>query len=110
MLDSKLTYKDHISYISSNASAQLGFIFRVCKHFKDIHCLKTLYCSLVRSILEYGSVVWAPFYQNSIQRLEAVQRKFVRYALRHLPWNDPVQLPSYEDRCKRIGLDFLSVR
>lgn len=61
MLDSKLTYKDHISYVASKASAQLGFIFRMSKHFKDIHCLKALYCSVVRSILEYGS-----FYQNGI--------------------------------------------
>lgn len=105
-----MTFKDHISYVTAKASAQLGFIFRVAKSFRDVHCLKSLYCCLVRSILEYGSVVWSPFYQNGIQRVETVQRKFVRYALRFLPWNDPYNLPSYENRCKLIDLDLLEMR
>ncbi|XP_058828267.1 uncharacterized protein LOC131688131 [Topomyia yanbarensis] len=110
ILDSKLTFRDHVSYVTSKASRTLGFIFRTAKNFRNVHCLKSLYCSLVRSILEYASVVWAPFYQNSISRIESVQRKFLRFALRHLPWNDPINLPAYEDRCKLIGLDLLSCR
>lgn len=110
LLDSKLSFKDHISYVTTKASAQLGFIFRITKQFKDVYCLKTLYCSLVRSILEYGSVVWSPFYKNGVDRIESVQRKFLRFALRLLPWNDPLNLPNYEDRCKLINLDLLEVR
>lgn len=110
ILDSKLTYKEHVSYIVSKASSQLGFLFRFGKHFQDIYCLKALYCALVRSTLEYSAVVWAPFYQNGMRRIEGVQRKFVRYALRNLPWNDRNNLPSYVDRCKLIHLDLLSVR
>lgn len=72
MLDSKLTYKDHVSYITSKALKSLGFIFRITKHFKDVQCLKTLYCALVRSHLEYAVVVWAPYYQNAIDRIERV--------------------------------------
>ena len=64
LLDSKLTFKDHVSYIVSKASSQLGFIFRFAKQFKDIYCLKSLYCALVRPILEYSAVVWSPYYQN----------------------------------------------
>lgn len=110
LLDPKLTFKEHIDFIASKASKTLGFIFRVAKNFRNIQCLKSLYCSLVRSILEYSSVVWAPYYQINIFRIEAIQRKFLRFALRHLPWNDPINLPSYEDRCKLIGLELLSVR
>lgn len=110
LLDSKLSFKEHIAFVASKASKTLGFIFRVAKQFKNIQCLKSLFCSLVRSILEYSSVVWAPYYQNSISRIEAIQRRFVRFALRHLPWNNPTNLPIYEDRCKLIGLELLSVR
>lgn len=110
LLDSKLTFNAHLTYIISKASSQLGFIFRFAKHFKDVYCLKALYCSLVRPILEYSSVVWSPYYQNGIQRVEKIQRKFIRYALRHLPWTDRLDLPSYESRCKLIHLDLLSVR
>lgn len=110
LLDSKLSFKEHLGYITSKASKCLGFIFRSAKLFVDIHCMKTLYCSLVRSILEYAVVVWAPYYKSGIQQLERVQHKFIRFALRRLPWSDPHNLPSYEDRCKLIDLDLLEHR
>lgn len=110
MLDSKMTFKNHVSFVVSKASSKLGFIFRFGKNFRNVYCLKSLYCSLVRSTLEYCSVVWSPFYRNSILRIEAIQRKFIRFALRFLPWNDPLNLPSYESRCKLIDLDSLESR
>ena len=110
MLDSKLTFNEHNEFVCRKASKTLGFLFRITKEFKDIRCLKVLYCSLVRSSLEYSAVIWSPYYANHINRLEKLQRKFVRYALRHLPWNNPFTLPPYEDRCKLIGLEKSSVR
>lgn len=110
LLDSKLAYKDHIGYIVTKASRQLGFIFRTTKAFTNIYCLKALYCGLVRSTLEYCSAVWNPHYQNSVERIESVQRRFVRFALRLLPWRDPHRLPSYASRCQLIDLDALDVR
>lgn len=92
------------------ASRTLGFIFRIAKDFTSVYCLKSLYCSLVRSILEYCSVVWHPYYQNGIERIESVQRRFLRYALRRLPWRDPHRLPNYISRCRLIHLDTLQVR
>lgn len=85
ILDSQLTYHQHGSYTVNKASRALGFIFRVAKNFSDIHCLKSLYCSLVRSILEYCSAVWSSAYCNGSERIESVQRRFLRFALRKLP-------------------------
>lgn len=110
LLDSHLTYSHHISFVVDKASRTLGFVFRVAKNFTDIYCLKTLYCSLVRSTLEYGSAVWSPNYNNGTERIESVQRRFIRYALRRLPWRDPLRLPSYERRCQLIDLQPLRVR
>lgn len=110
LLDAKLTYKNHVAYIVAKASRLLGFIFRATKKFTDVYCLKSLYCGLVRSTLEYSSVVWNPWYQNSSERIESVQRRFIRFALRLLPWRDPHRLPSYESRCQLIHLDSLAVR
>ena len=63
LLDSKLDFNQHITFIIAKASRQLGFIFRIAKNFTDIYCLKALYCSLVRSTLEYCSAVWNPHFQ-----------------------------------------------
>ena len=109
-LDEQLTFKQHLSYIVTKASRCLGFIMRIAKSFTDIYCLKSLYCSLVRSTLEYCSVIWNPHYLNGVHRIETIQRRFVRFALRLLPWNNPQQLPSYDNRRLLIGLDSLQVR
>lgn len=110
VLDEQLSFKQHISYVVGKASSMLGFIFRVTREFTDIFCLKSLYCALSRSILEYCSAIWNPFYNNGVQRVESVQRRFLRYALRRLPWSNPFRLPSYESRCQLIHLQPLSVR
>lgn len=99
-----------MSSIISRANRQLGFIFRVCKPFSDPYCFRSLYCSLVRSILEFSSIVWSPTYSCWSDRIEAVQRRFVRYSLARLPWRDPMNLPPYEDRCRLISLETLSQR
>lgn len=110
ILDSKLTFKQHVSFIISKASRQLGFIMRMTRDFKDIKCLTALYCSLVRSSLEYCSTVWSPYYNNAVSRIESIQRRFVRYALRLLPWRHPMRDTPYENRCLLLHLDTLQLR
>lgn len=100
----------HYCDIVTRASRQLGFIFKIADEFRDPLCLKALYCSLVRSLLEFGSIIWCPYQRVWISRLESIQKKFVRYALRHLPWNDPNNLPPYEHRCQLLGIDTLEHR
>ena len=43
-------------------------------------------------------------------RIEAVQSRFVRYALRFLPWSYPDELPAYKHRCLLLGMETLSER
>lgn len=111
VLDCKLTYKQHISYIVNKASRTLGFIFRTSKNFSDIYCLKLLYCSLVRSTLEYYSLqYWDLNYYNGAERVESDQRRILQFALRKLPWRDSFHLPSYKSRCQLIDLEPLRIR
>lgn len=110
ILDTQLTFKQHVSYVVAKASRTMGFVFRIAKNFSNVHCLKSLYCSLIRSTLEYCSVVWYPYHQNGMDRIESVQRRFIRFALRRLPWRDPLRLPSYESRCHLIQLETLQAR
>ena len=81
ILDTKLTFKQHLSLIIAKASRQLGLMIRMTRHFTNIQCLTTLYCSLVRSSLEYCSTIWNPHYNNAVKRIESIQHRFVRFAL-----------------------------
>ena len=110
VLDEKLSYTLHYSATIDKANRQLGFMFKISNEFRDPMCLKALYCSLVRSLLEFGTVVWNPYQAVWSARIESVQRRFVRCALRHLPWSDPYNLPPYADRCRLLGLDTLADR
>ena len=51
-----------------------------------------------------------PYHAIHINRLEQVQKHFLRYALRSLNWRDRTNLPSYESRCMLIDLPTLSSR
>ena len=110
VLDERLTYFRHFSNVIDKANRQVGFIFKISSEFRDPLCFKALYCSLVRSLLEFASVVWSPYQAVWSARFEAVQRRFVRYALRYLPWSDPRDLPPYVDRCRLLGLETLADR
>jgi hypothetical protein len=89
------------------AFAMLGFIRRLSLEFRDRYTLKSLYTSLVRPKLELPSCVWNPFYDVRVDRVERVQRWFIRYTLRGLGWTDMHDLLQYEDRCALLHLDVL---
>ncbi|KAL9694590.1 hypothetical protein quinque_013875 [Culex quinquefasciatus] len=46
------------------------FLKRNTAHFDDPFALKVLYASLVRSVLEYAAVVWAPYHVTLAARIE----------------------------------------
>lgn len=79
-----LKFNIHIAYIVNKAYRVLSYLIRNTRLFRNPITVYILYCSLVRSILEFGSVIWSPQYQNLIGKVEQVQRKFLRYyAFKH---------------------------
>ena len=50
-----------------------GFIKRFCTTFTDVRALQSLYISLVKSQLEYYSVIWNPWQQTVIDKIERVK-------------------------------------
>ncbi|XP_044597272.1 uncharacterized protein LOC123273866 isoform X1 [Cotesia glomerata] len=79
--DYQLTFYDHYTNLVRSTTKILGFVIRSSKKFKNLNAVKALYISLVRSRLEYASVVWSPTYKKQISLIEKVQRKFVKYFL-----------------------------
>ena len=69
-----LCWNSHIYTITAKANRMLGLINRACMDLKDESTLKNLYCSLVRSNLEYCSVVWCLFTKRNVKKL--VMREF----------------------------------
>lgn len=79
MLDSKVTMRHHVDYITNRAFRNLGFIMRTCQPFQQMLSFKVLYYTYVRSILEYASSIWYPHHSIYINRLERIQKKFITH-------------------------------
>lgn len=79
MFDPKLKFDCHINNIVIRSNKMLGFIIRNCADFSDKHALKSVYCSLIRSICEYGSIIWSPYQLSYKSKLEKIQQTFLRF-------------------------------
>lgn len=76
--NSQLSFNQHIENITAKAFKILGFINRNSKDFKNPNTYKILYYTFIRSILEYASSVWSPYYKQYINQIESVQHAFLR--------------------------------
>ena len=100
--DNQLSFEDHINIITMKARRTLGIIHRSFE-FLDRSMFLTLYKSLVRPVLEYGSSVWSPYLKRDIKKLEDIQRR----ATKMVPC--VASLP-YEERMRELGLVSLEYR
>jgi hypothetical protein len=111
LFDSDLNFKKQVDHVISKASMMLGFIKRQSKDFKCPYVTKALYCSLVRSVIEYANIIWYPSTATDINRIESVQKQFLLFALRDLGWDQNWNnFPSYENRLMLLKLQSLKLR
>ena len=110
-----LTWTPHITKIAKKASHNLGFIRRNLHHCPKI-CRKSAYLAIVRSTLEYGSIVWDPYMDKDIKILEQIQRKAARFITGDYYSRDigsmtrmlqELNLPTLQQRRKDARLTFL---
>ncbi|XP_045455269.1 uncharacterized protein LOC123664948 [Melitaea cinxia] len=115
-LDRCLRFDTHFNAISAKALRMLGFILRNTREFKQSDTIILLYNALVRSSLEYCSVVWNPGYRVHIDRIERIQRKFLRilayrqnvgYLRDYRSRLEHFKMTSLEDRRRMHDLVFL---
>ena len=79
VIDSGLKWKDHHIATLKKANNVLAFIKRNLKNCPT-NIRSNCYKTLVRPILEYGSVVWDPHHQNIIDQYEKIQKRAARFA------------------------------
>ena len=70
---------------------------------------KQLYSALVRSRMEYASIVWSPYTNSRIDPIESVQKQFLLFALRNLGFSG-YRLPKYEEILLLIDMITLKQR
>lgn len=109
-LDAKLSFKLHIDRTIAKCRSIMGLVKRFAQGFNDIRVTKTLYCSLVRSHLDYAAPVWSPHHQVHINRVESIQKQFIIFVLGRQRLPNSFVLPPYHDRLAVLGLDSIRNR
>lgn len=107
-----LQFNDHIINLVNRSLSTLGFITRTCKLFQNPKTFVTLYQSLVRSKLEFASIVWSPFTALYTDIIERVQKRFLRslYFKVHGVYIFPIWSIRYDELLSIFNFDRLDVR
>ena len=77
VIDENLTWKPHISVITSKISKNIGIMFKVGQ-FLTKETTKTLYNTLVYPYIHYCNVIWANNYPTRLSRIVILQKRAVR--------------------------------
>jgi len=81
MFDSEFKLAAHFDYIMPRAYAMFGFVKRNASLFTDPHTRLALHFAFVRSKLEYAVLIWNPFTTTHGNRIERLQKQFLKFAL-----------------------------
>ena len=76
-----LTWTEHCNFLFSKANRNLGLIRRTCHFIKNTRQRRNLYLALIRSQFEHCSPVWSPSSKVTMDKLEALQKKCVKWIL-----------------------------
>ena len=77
LIDSKLTFKDHITAVSKKVSRTTGLMYRIRKYTSD-KALAIIYNSLIYPFLLYGVPIWGNANNVHIKSIYKIQKRAVR--------------------------------
>lgn len=114
-LSQDLKWSTHITQLTKKANSTMAVLRRNLRNCtKD--CRKIAYISLVRSLMDYGAIIWDPYIQKDVTKLECVQRQAARFITNDYKTKSEgcmtnmlheLDLPPLQDRRKSCRLVFL---
>ena len=113
VLDTKLTFANHIEIAAKKSNRALGLLIRsfqlACPRGNfNRKAVLASYCANVRSVLEYGCVVWGGAAAAHTDRLERTQHKFLMWLNAHSHNHSPSL--SYNDLLRNFNITSLRAR
>ena len=77
MIDNKLNWKYHISFVCSRTSRNTGVCYKLRHFFSPIQ-LRQIYYNLIYPYLSYDIIAWGSAYKTHIKQLQTKQNHVVR--------------------------------
>ena len=83
IITSSHSWNNHIDNIISKAARISALIKRTSGWHASSQTKYVMYCSLVRPLLEYCTVVWSGTSRKNIKNIEKIQRSMTRYVFNY---------------------------
>ena len=77
IIDHKLSWKDHITYVSGKMSRSIGILIKA-RNLLNRKAMMTLYYSFVYPYLTYCNHVWGSTYKSNTEKLYNLQKRAMR--------------------------------
>ena len=77
LIDSHLTWNNHVDYITLKVSKTVGIISRL-RHFVPYQTLLNIYRSLVQPFITYGLAVWGQTSKTNLNKILLLQKRVIR--------------------------------
>ena len=102
MISSDLSWQSHVDYIVKRASKRFFVLCQLVRIGVSVNDVLSVYCSLIRSILEYACPVWhCGLTKGQSEEIEGVQRRCMRVLFPELSYSDSLQITGLELLCTR---------
>nr|CAD2193964.1 unnamed protein product [Meloidogyne enterolobii] len=102
LIDSKISFNNHINMIIKNAYLKSSQIIRIIKS-RNLNLLVNIYKTYIRPQLEYATEVWNPHMRYQIEKIEKIQKLFTKNIYKKCGL---IKVP-YEDRLTTCKLEKL---
>ena len=76
-INEHLSWTTHIDNPSKQVARNVGMLHK-SKHFVPMYIMRTMYCSLVLSHLQYCTLLWENSYCTNLNKLRILQKKAIR--------------------------------
>ena len=78
-INGSLNFNFHSDMLYSKANQRLGLLKRTCHFIKNSDRKRALFLTMVRSLFEHCPYVWRPSSSSSVNKLEGIQKRGVKW-------------------------------
>ena len=97
-------FTEHSNSLYNRANQRFGLLKRTC-HFVDSAAKRCiLYLTMIRSIFEHCPVVWRPSSDSSINRLESIQKRSIKWINKDLSSSYSSNKLLYFTHCRQLNI------
>ena len=103
-INGTLNFSQHSDVLYSKANQRFGLLKRTCHFIKSPDRRRALYLTMVRSIFEHCPYVWRPSSMTTIEKLESIQKRGLKWILSNHTVSFSANYHLYLVHCKQLNI------